>query len=183
MFTPLNVNHGGSGRLWQITCERRGETGARPFKGQAQIGYNGAPSGEVKQQTWMTAPPHRSPHPHPPNIPEKSRRRIRGFLITAVQWEKLCSVPLRSGGWKQALYKLSGHVGARPAEVSCKRKPLKAEDFDVPGSLFFYKSLFLCPRTTKPSQREESPLGPAVSSCQKGFFFWLIELRKCSMKV
>lgn len=39
-------------------CDRspaRDETGARPFKGQAQIGSNQALSGEVKQQTWMTA--------------------------------------------------------------------------------------------------------------------------------
>lgn len=27
---------------------------------------------------------------------------------------------------KTALYKLSGHIGAKTAEVSCKRKPLKA---------------------------------------------------------
>lgn len=35
---------------------------------------------------------------------------------------------------KTVLYKLSGHIGARTAEASCKRKPLKAECFDVAGS-------------------------------------------------
>lgn len=139
------------------------ETGARPFKGQAQIGTNQAPSGEVKQQTWMTA---FSP-PTSAKIPEKSRRRIRGFLITAVQREKLCSVPLRSGGWKQALYKLSGHVGARPAEVSSKRKPLKAECFDVPGSNLTLSHRSCVWETIKPCEREESAAVPAVPSCRK----------------
>lgn len=35
---------------------------------------------------------------------------------------------------KTVLYKLSGHIGARTPEVSCKRKPLKAGCFDVAGS-------------------------------------------------
>lgn len=167
MFTPLNVNHSESGRLWQITCERRGETGAHPFKGQAQIGYNHASSGEVKQQTWMTV------SPPPANIPEKSRRRIRGFLITAVQWEKLCSVPLRSGGWKRALYKLSGHVGARPAEVSCKRKPLKAEHFDVPGSNLTL-SRYSCIREQLNLVRERKACSFLLCHHDKKYFFgWL----------
>lgn len=35
---------------------------------------------------------------------------------------------------KTAFYKLSGHIGAKTPEVSCKRKPLKADCFDVAGS-------------------------------------------------
>lgn len=64
---------------------------------------------------------------------EKSRHHIRGLLITAVQWERICGVHL-GGEDETALYTLSGHIGARTAEVSCKRKPLKAEGFDVAGS-------------------------------------------------
>lgn len=64
---------------------------------------------------------------------EKSRHHIRGFLITAAQREGICGV-LLGGEDETALYMLSGHIGARTAEVSSKRKPLKAECFDVAGS-------------------------------------------------
>lgn len=43
---------------------------------------------------------------------------------------------------KTALYKLSGHIGARTPEVSSKRKPLKAARFDVAGS---NRGSSLCP--------------------------------------
>lgn len=46
---------------------------------------------------------------------------------------RICGVHL-GGEDETALYTLSGHIGARTAEVSCKRKPLKAECFDVAGS-------------------------------------------------
>lgn len=42
-----------------------------------------------------------------------------------------------------ALYMLSGLIGARAAEVSCKRKPLKAKSFDVAGSNHGF-SLYSC---------------------------------------
>lgn len=114
-------------------------------------------------------------HPSTPsaNIPEKSRRRIRGFLITAVQWEKLCSVPLRSGGWKQALYKLSGHIGARPAEVSCKRKPLKAEDFDVPGSNLTLSHYSCAPEHLNLVRERKSCMLVPCPYILKSFFGWL----------
>lgn len=64
---------------------------------------------------------------------EKSRQHIRGFLITAAEREGICGV-LLGGEDETALYTLSGHLGARTAEVSSKRKPLKAECFDVTGS-------------------------------------------------
>lgn len=35
---------------------------------------------------------------------------------------------------KTDFYKLSGHIGARTPEVSCKRKSLKGSCFDVAGS-------------------------------------------------
>lgn len=119
------------------------------------------------QLGWQHSPPH------PDSLPEKSRRRIGGFLITAVQWEKLCSGPSRSEGWKRALYKLSGHVGARPAEVSCKRKPLKAEDFDVPGSNLTL-SHYSCVREQRNLVRERKARSFLLCHHVKKYFFgWL----------
>lgn len=68
---------------------------------------------------------------------------------------------------KTALYTLSGHIGARTAEVSCKRKPLKAECFDVPGS---NRSLsrYSCGREQFNLVRESLPV-PGVLSHKKYF--------------
>lgn len=92
---------------------------------------------------------------------EKSRHHVRGFLITAAQQEGICGV-LLGGEDETALYTLSGHIGARTAEVSSKRKPLKAECFDVAGSNRGL-SLYSCLKWSEGEKKKRAK--PARSWC------------------
>lgn len=68
---------------------------------------------------------------------------------------------------KTALYTLSGHIGAGSAEVSCKRKPLKAKCFDVAGCNRGL-SRYSCGREQFNFVRESLPV-PGLSSHKKHF--------------